>query len=203
MCSKLGICRSKLRGVTASPMCNSFTKPDHVNREQGSNFRESQFPYAPRQADGKLKTAVKRKVAQEHDSMVENLLLSILQDTAEGVEYDSDPLHVRQIVRDLDLLGSKPVAALGPKPTFDRACQSKLLPPEKMRPFRAIAARANCFDVEWPDMQFPPKEICSWMSAPTGASVVAMKRLGRYFEGCPRLRFKYTMANGGESRCLQ
>lgn len=87
ICSKLDICRSRIRGITASPMCNSFTKLDHVNRERGNHFREPYAPYAPRKVDGSLKTAVKRKVAQEHDSMVENLLASVMQDAAEGFDY--------------------------------------------------------------------------------------------------------------------
>ena len=100
--------------------------------------------------------------------------------TTEGVEYDADPRHVEQIVRDVDLTGSKPVTTPGLKPTFEQSCHSKWVLPEKMRPFRAIAARANYLAMDRPDVQYSAEEIYRWMAAPTEASVVALKRLGRY-----------------------
>ena len=117
--------------------------------------------------------------------------MGIVRWTSEGVEYEADPRHVEQIVRDLDLIGAKPVTTPGHKPTFEQAYHSKLLPPEKMRPSRAIAARANYLAMDRPDIQYSAKEICRWMAAPTEASVTTLKRLGRYLEGCPRLIFKY------------
>ena len=107
------------------------------------------------------------------------------------MEYEADPRHVEQIVRDLDLMGSKSVTTPGLKPTFEQACHSNLLPPEKHRAFRAIAARANYLAMDRPDVQYAAKEICRWMAAPTEASVVALKRLGRYLQGCPRVIFRY------------
>ena len=89
---------------------------------------------------------------------------------SEGVEYVAGPLHVEQIGRDLDLTGSKPVTTPGLEPTFEQACHSKLLPPEKILPFRAIAARANYLAMDRPDIQYSAEGICRWMSAPTEAS---------------------------------
>ena len=48
------------------------------------------------------------------------VLNRIVRWTAEGVEYEADPRHVEQIVRDLDLIGSKPVTTPGLKPTFEQ-----------------------------------------------------------------------------------
>ena len=45
--------------------------------------------------------------------------------TTEGVEYEADPRHVGQIVRDVDFTASKPVTTPGLKPTFEQACHSK------------------------------------------------------------------------------
>ena len=94
-------------------------------------------------------------------------------------------------MRNLDLIGSKPVTTPGLKPTFGQACHSRLLPLGKVRPFRAIAARANYLAMDRPDIQYSAKEICRWMAAPTEASVVTLKRLGRHLEGQPRLIFRY------------
>jgi len=87
ICSKLGIDRSRLAGVVASPMCNTYTQLDSVNVERGHNFRLPKAPYPPRPSDGTLESIIKGQIAQEHDDMVENLLHSILQDKAEGYEY--------------------------------------------------------------------------------------------------------------------
>ena len=88
VCEKIGIDRSRLRAVLASPMCNTFTGLDHVNRERGHHFREPFLPYPPREPDGTLESVAKRKIAQEHDAMTENLLKSIMKDRIEGYDYD-------------------------------------------------------------------------------------------------------------------
>ena len=109
----------------------------------------------------------------------------------EGVKYEADPRHAAQIVKDLDVIGSKPATTLGLKPTFEQACHSRLLPAEEMRPFRAIAAAAHYLAMGRPDAQYSANEICGRVPAPTEASVIAPKRLGRYLGGCPRLLIKY------------
>ena len=88
ICKKLGIKRSQLRAILASPPCNSYTRLDAVNIERGNNFREPKKPYPPRKCDGSLKSIIKRQIAQEHDDMVSNLLDSILADKADGYSYD-------------------------------------------------------------------------------------------------------------------
>ena len=60
-----------------------------------------------------------------------------------------------------------------------------------MRPFRAIAARANYLAMDRPDIQYSAKEICRWIAKPSTGGVLALKRLGRYLEGRRRLVFKY------------
>ena len=69
-------------------MCNTFTKLDNVNREKGHHFREAFKPYPPREPDGSLESIAKRHVAQEHDAMTENVLLSFIKDRKEGYTYD-------------------------------------------------------------------------------------------------------------------
>ena len=99
ICIKIGIKRDRIAAIVASPMCNTFTKLDHVNRELGHNFREAAKPYAPRALDGTAEAAAKRKVAQDHDNMVENLLQSILKDREEGFEYDFCIENPRALLR--------------------------------------------------------------------------------------------------------
>ena len=117
------------------------------------------------------------------DNKEVKILNRVVRWTPQGVEYEADPRHVEQIIRDLELVGAKSVTTPGLKPTFEQACHSKLLHQGKLRPFRAIAARANYLAMDRPDIQYAAKEICRWMAAPTEASVVALKRLGRYLQG--------------------
>ncbi len=83
------------------------------------------------------------------------------------------------------------MATAGSKPTYDQACHSTPLHQNKLRPFRAIAARANYLAMCRPDIWHSAQEICRWMAVPAGASVVALARLGRYLQGCPRILPKY------------
>ena len=65
------------------------------------------------------------------------------------------------------------------------------LPERDHTRFRALAARANYLAADRPDCQFAAKEVCRLMSAPTELSLKAVKRLGRYLEGRPRLVYHY------------
>ena len=101
------------------------------------------------------------------------VLNRIVRWTPEGIEYEADPRHVEQIVRDLDLMGAKSVTTPGLKPTFEQACHSGLLPPEKHRAFRAIAARANYLAVDRPDFQYAPKRSADgWRHSQRQASLL-------------------------------
>ena len=56
---------------------------------------------------------------------------------------------------------------------------------------RGMAARANFLAADRPDIIFAAKEICRFMAKPTNVALSAMKRLGRYLKGHPRLVFKF------------
>merc|ERR1712147_39673 len=65
------------------------------------------------------------------------------------------------------------------------------LPDKKISPYRAVVARANYLAADRPDCQYASKEVCRWMSKPTEVSLKAVKRLGRYLRGRPRLVWRY------------
>ena len=88
--------------------------------------------------------------ASSEDDKEFRVLNRIVRWPSESVEYEADPRHAEQIVRDLDLIGAKPVTTLGSKPTFEHACRSKLLPPAKVRTITAVAARANYLAMDRP-----------------------------------------------------
>ena len=53
--------------------------------------------------------------------------------------------------------------------------------------FRGAAARGNYLSSDRIDTQFSCKEVCRHMSSPTDLSWKALKRIGRYLAGRPRL----------------
>ena len=55
---------------------------------KGHNFREPCIPFAPREYDGTLESAIKRKIAPENDDKAENLIKSVMKDNPEGFTYD-------------------------------------------------------------------------------------------------------------------
>ena len=88
VCEQAGVSRSRLRAVLGSTPCNSFTKLDAVNVGRGNNFREPYMPFPPRKFDGSEQSRILGQIAQEHDEMIHNLLLSVVQDRQEGFTYD-------------------------------------------------------------------------------------------------------------------
>ena len=113
--------------------------------------------------------------------------------TDNGLEYEADPRQCEKLLRDLKLDGDdvKSVGTPGVKPTRDQLDGDAPLHVTKCTPYRAVVARANYLASDRPELQFPAKEVCRWMSSPTELALSALKRLGRYVVGHRRLVFHY------------
>jgi hypothetical protein len=72
---------------------------------------------------------------------------------------------------------------------------------DKQRPYRGVAAQSNYLSADRPDMQHAAKEVCRWMSTPTEAALVALKRIGRYFGVPGRLVYKYVFQRAALIDC--
>ena len=68
---------------------------------------------------------------------------------------------------------------------------------EELRNYQTQAARANYLCLDRPDIGFATKECMRRLSNPTQGDYNALKRLGRYLMGAPRLvsRFAYDDAS--------
>ena len=119
------------------------------------------------------------------------VLNRVVRWTEEGLEYEADPRQSEKLVRDLKLEGSKAVSTPGVKATQQQMDEDEPLDHAKHGPYRAVAARANYLSADRPETQHSAKEACRWMSSPTQLALTALKRLGRFIEGKPRLIFKY------------
>ena len=67
-----------------------------------------------------------------------------------------------------------------------KLCEEKFNEDQSSK-YRAIVARCNYLSPGRPDIAFSVKELCRRMSAPSQADYLALKRLGRYLQGAPRL----------------
>ena len=119
----------------------------------------------------------------------------------DGLEYEADPRQVEKLVQELELEGAKSCVTPGVKPLAEQFEEDKLLDASRHTNFRALAARANYLSADRPDCQYAAKEICRWMSAPTELSLAALKRLGRYLLGRPRLVFRYPFQSASHVDC--
>ena len=129
------------------------------------------------------------------------MLNRIVRWTKKGIEYEADPRQAEQLVRDLDMTGSRSVGTPGVKATAEQIGADKELSPDRQRPYRGVAARANYLSADRPDMQHAGKEVCRWMATPTEVALGALKRIGRYLEGHGRLVYKYSFQNASQVDC--
>ncbi len=77
------------------------------------------------------------------------------------------------------------------KCSFHELEEDKPLEPRLCTPFRGSAARANYLAADRIDAQYACKDVCRWMSSPTGRFWQALTRVWRYFAGAPRLVYTY------------
>ena len=125
------------------------------------------------------------------DSKEARVLNRIVRWTDSGLEYEADPRQAEKLVQELGLENCKSVSTPAVKATAEQHHTDREVEAHKTTHFRALAARANYLSADRPDCQFGAKEVCRFMATPTQLSVEALKRLGRYLVGHPRLIYKY------------
>ena len=129
------------------------------------------------------------------------MLSRIVRWTSEGLEYEADPRQAEQLVRDLGMSGGESVGAPGVKQASGQIATDRDLSMDKQRPHRGVAARSNYLSADRPDMQHAAEEVCRWMSKLTEATLVPLKRVGRYLEGHGRLVYKYVFQGALKIDC--
>ena len=109
----------------------------------------------------------------------------------DSVEYEADPRQAERLIAECGLEGSGALSTPGVKPTFQQLELDTELPAQLWTAFRGAAARANYLAADRLDGQFACKEVCRWMSKPTEHAWQALKRIGRFLRGSPRLVYTY------------
>ena len=138
------------------------------------------------------------------DKKQAKVLNRIITFTEEGVMYESDPRHAELIVEFLELSGARSVMTPGVKEEASKKDKEEgaevdeaqdgdqaLLNIEDKSKYRALAARANYLALDRVDIQFAVLQLCKAMSNPTQRHWRAVKRLGRYLLGTPRVVNSY------------
>ena len=127
------------------------------------------------------------------------ILNRIITWTDGGLEYEPDQRHAEMVVRDLGLENAKPVATPGTRedqslasvPAIDAAVEiedeSQLLNAAEAKLYRGVTARCNYLAQDRVDIQYPCKECSRRMARPRQGDWAALKRIGRYLKGAPRL----------------
>ena len=115
-----------------------------------------------------------------------------------GIEYEADEKH-REIV--MTHFGfndkSKGLTGNGTSEVLDADEDDDVLIGGEVTSFRAIAARINFLGQDCPDLQFPAKEVCREMSAPTRRSWDKMKKLARYLVHRRAVVYRYEWQEEG------
>ena len=101
------------------------------------------------------------------------------------------PEEAERLIEECGLTGSNPMGIPGVKSTFQDHDADEGLEKSLHTPFLGSAARSNYLSADRVDLQFAGKEVCRSMSEPTKLSWKALKRIGRYLCGRPRLVYVY------------
>ena len=104
-------------------------------------------------------------------------------------DSEGDQRHAEQVVEELELRGCKPVVTPGTKE--GKEGEGEPLSDAQATMFRKIAARCAYLSSDRPDIVYSAKELCRKFAAPTTGSWEALKRMGRYLAGRPRLVMRY------------
>ena len=133
------------------------------------------------------------------------ILNRIVRWTKSGIDYEPDQRHAEMVIRDLGLEQAKAVSspgtkedqALGSKPELglsvpvqdEDAAQgaSDLKNAADAKLFRSVVARCNYLAQDRVDIQYACKECSRHMAKPCQGDWAALKRIGRYLKGAPRL----------------
>ena len=104
------------------------------------------------------------------------------------IEYEADPRHAELIVKELNIARAKSVNTPGVKMSAgDVRIQSPTLSPSATSLYRSLTMRACYLAQDRADRPYSSKECARLMSAPTEVGWTALKRIGRFFIGKPRV----------------
>ena len=150
----------------------------------------------------KYKIKTEKLGGQKGDAKEIRVLNKVIRHTDEGLELEADPRHAEIVMRDLDVSGSKvcktPGAKTEPRKQSKDSSEEEAaeeegeaMEPKDATKYRAVVARLNYMAADRPDLQFAVKEVARHMASPHTGHWHALKRIGQYLKGRPRLILRY------------
>ena len=127
----------------------------------------------------------------DNDAKEGRALNRIVRWCSDHVEYEADPRQAERLVTELGLEGSQSMVTPGVRAAGTELTTDSELSARAATDFRGSAARGNYIGPDRIDAQFASKEICRYMAKPMMSSWKALKRLGRFYVGKPRLVYDY------------
>jgi len=127
-------------------------------------------------------------VGHDKDQEKEMKVLNrIIRATAGGWEYEGDQRHGEIIVRETGMRSAKGVTTAGEDDRTQKGGEEHKLNEGRTRWYRGVAARANYYSQDRPDMAYATKEACRSMGGPTTRDEKRVRRIGRYLKENLRL----------------
>jgi hypothetical protein len=130
---------------------------------------------------------VKGRLTKPGDEV--RILNRLARRTVNGYEWEADQRHAEIMAQQLGLdQDSRPLTNPGRKLAGKELdAEQEELSAEQSTAYRATTARGNFLVADRPDIAFAVKELCRGMAKPSARDAEALKRLGRYLLGCPRV----------------
>jgi hypothetical protein len=142
-------------------------------------------------------------LGQDKRLMTEGKILNAtLSWTPQGIWWEADARHVKEVIEGLGLARANPVSSPGVVEPIecgkvsigcarDKKNQAEELGRGEASRYRSVAARLNYFCQDRPDVRFSVMTACGAMSKPTVNDVAKLKRIGRYLLKRPRVACLY------------
>jgi hypothetical protein len=120
-----------------------------------------------------------------------NFLGRTIRQTADGIEMEGDPKHVKILLDEWDMSSSKTVSSPGAdieKANIrEKQDEERGLEDKEATIYRRAAARLNYMSLDRADLSYASKECSRGMAKPTVGDIVRLKRVLRYLKGSPRI----------------
>ena len=121
------------------------------------------------------------------DAKEVDILNRVVRWGASELQYEADPRHVENILRDMGMETCNGGTVPGAKEEGKHDEEDKELNEMDRRRFRSVVARANYLAADRADIRFSVKELCRRMSAPTTSDMARLKKLCRYLRERSRI----------------
>ena len=125
--------------------------------------------------------------------VLNRLLRYTVKEGVNTVEWEPDPRHAELILRGLGLDDKKAKSLSSPGDKKAEAGGDQPLVGNEIKQFRSLTMRANFLAEDRCDLKFACKELARHMAKPTQAAWSALRKLGRYLIGAPRVVQEYRM----------